>query len=579
MHHNRHRVLLHKPLLGGGTSTGAISTTTRGLNRPFCSHALRRSVYKAFGGRDLSKVWDKTRLSPVYNRHSESEQTLVSPLLRPSSMSGAGLSSCRHQSVSCSSFIVDEEEGRGEYEGGDILSSSLGDSEEIGALDNHDSKNIAPTPGPDVVNINIITKERREDLKKRFVKKLGLEKAEEVMPKVLKLEEQLQAAGHEERERNRRIGISIANAGKKPWNTGRKHSAETLNKIRERTALAMNRPEIRRKLNASNSTASASSKKRSPRGSSSRPRRSRTTSAMTTATREAQKRARQLAKEKVEREKQDALERLKEGRGRVPIQSIVPKEWNELSSSSRSYMASSLAQDLFDGAISQQQLSDLETLTRHVADLHQRQKQIDFVKAQAQFLATDVTMGQGERVLLRDHIEELQTNSEVVQDAIAQLSGRLPLVEDLQSIVGKWIALAKAKHAAAAAAAKTSRGEELAAEEAEEGVESSQQQQEEEEEEQPQQQQQLVVLNGVVGSVKKKKTVAAAPSSQIEKIAVVSYNGGGSSSTTKQRVGGAMETFRAIKGQKPSSRVSIYTKTHNEQMIGEEHQDLAHLNS
>ncbi|XP_010534989.1 PREDICTED: uncharacterized protein LOC104810398 [Tarenaya hassleriana] len=51
-----------------------------------------------------------------------------------------------------------------------------------------------------------------------------------------------------ERERLRRMRISKANRGNTPWNKGRKHSPETLQKIRERTKIAMQNPQIKMKL-------------------------------------------------------------------------------------------------------------------------------------------------------------------------------------------------------------------------------------------------------------------------------------------------------------------------------------------
>uniref|UniRef100_A0A1J3J603 Nuclease associated modular domain-containing protein n=1 Tax=Noccaea caerulescens TaxID=107243 RepID=A0A1J3J603_NOCCA len=50
------------------------------------------------------------------------------------------------------------------------------------------------------------------------------------------------------RERLRRMRISKANRGNTPWNKGRKHSPETLQKIRERTKIAMQDPKIKLKL-------------------------------------------------------------------------------------------------------------------------------------------------------------------------------------------------------------------------------------------------------------------------------------------------------------------------------------------
>ncbi|XWS19985.1 hypothetical protein CRYUN_Cryun31cG0062800 [Craigia yunnanensis] len=52
----------------------------------------------------------------------------------------------------------------------------------------------------------------------------------------------------DEREKLRRMRISKANKGNTPWNKGRKHSAETLKRIRERTRLAMQNPKVKMKL-------------------------------------------------------------------------------------------------------------------------------------------------------------------------------------------------------------------------------------------------------------------------------------------------------------------------------------------
>lgn len=52
----------------------------------------------------------------------------------------------------------------------------------------------------------------------------------------------------DERERLRRMRISKANKGNTPWNKGKKHSAETLQRIRERTKLAMQDPKVKMKL-------------------------------------------------------------------------------------------------------------------------------------------------------------------------------------------------------------------------------------------------------------------------------------------------------------------------------------------
>ncbi|KAM3401804.1 hypothetical protein ACQJBY_006052 [Aegilops geniculata] len=52
----------------------------------------------------------------------------------------------------------------------------------------------------------------------------------------------------DEREMMRRMRISHANKGNTPWNKGRKHSPETLQRIRERTRLAMQNPKVKKKL-------------------------------------------------------------------------------------------------------------------------------------------------------------------------------------------------------------------------------------------------------------------------------------------------------------------------------------------
>ncbi|XP_047310513.1 uncharacterized protein LOC124914078 [Impatiens glandulifera] len=52
----------------------------------------------------------------------------------------------------------------------------------------------------------------------------------------------------DERERLRRMRISNANKGNTPWNKGRKHSPETLQRIKEKTRLAMQNPKVKMKL-------------------------------------------------------------------------------------------------------------------------------------------------------------------------------------------------------------------------------------------------------------------------------------------------------------------------------------------
>ncbi|RCV45017.1 hypothetical protein SETIT_9G420000v2 [Setaria italica] len=70
--------------------------------------------------------------------------------------------------------------------------------------------------GADAVGIELLTEEQQEDV--------------------------------DERERLRRMRISQANKGNTPWNKGRKHSPETLQRIRERTRIAMQDPKVKKKL-------------------------------------------------------------------------------------------------------------------------------------------------------------------------------------------------------------------------------------------------------------------------------------------------------------------------------------------
>ncbi|CAL8461983.1 g1514 [Coccomyxa elongata] len=74
--------------------------------------------------------------------------------------------------------------------------------------------------------------------------------------------------GLPEAERLRRLRISAANKGRAPWNVGRKHSPETIEKIRQGTTKAMRDPNVRQKLIVSHEpkTQSESSREKISRG-------------------------------------------------------------------------------------------------------------------------------------------------------------------------------------------------------------------------------------------------------------------------------------------------------------------------
>ncbi|KAM7480669.1 hypothetical protein LguiA_028882 [Lonicera macranthoides] len=67
-------------------------------------------------------------------------------------------------------------------------------------------------------------------------------------PSLVEHQSESEDAEVDEREKLRRMRISKANKGNTPWNKGRKHSPETLRRIKEKTRLAMQNPKVKMKL-------------------------------------------------------------------------------------------------------------------------------------------------------------------------------------------------------------------------------------------------------------------------------------------------------------------------------------------
>ncbi|KAK8545645.1 hypothetical protein V6N12_026475 [Hibiscus sabdariffa] len=63
-----------------------------------------------------------------------------------------------------------------------------------------------------------------------------------------KLPSQEYSNGEDYKEEQRRRKIGLANKGRVPWNKGRKHSAETRLRIKQRTIEALNDPKVRKKM-------------------------------------------------------------------------------------------------------------------------------------------------------------------------------------------------------------------------------------------------------------------------------------------------------------------------------------------
>lgn len=67
-------------------------------------------------------------------------------------------------------------------------------------------------------------------------------------------------SNEEYKERERRKKIGLANKGKVPWNKGRKHSAETCERIKQQTIEALKDPKVRKKMSQRPRSHSAESK-------------------------------------------------------------------------------------------------------------------------------------------------------------------------------------------------------------------------------------------------------------------------------------------------------------------------------
>ncbi|XP_052178293.1 uncharacterized protein LOC127792040 [Diospyros lotus] len=101
--------------------------------------------------------------------------------------------------------------------------------------------------------MDILYTEETSDLWECFDQKIGIDLYEQQT-----LTDEVQFSRHsnsrgsstdlEKKEIDRRKKIGIANKGKVPWNKGRKHSAETRERIRQRTKEAMMDPKVRRKM-------------------------------------------------------------------------------------------------------------------------------------------------------------------------------------------------------------------------------------------------------------------------------------------------------------------------------------------
>jgi len=303
------------------------------------------------------------------------------------------------------------------------------------------------------VAIDKISQERRDVLWKRFEKKYGAEEIPKLFPRILELESRL--TEFEEKERNRRIGISMSNSGKKPWNTGRKHSEETKNKIRERTAAAMRRPDVVGKLRA-NGIITSKKKKATPNRVAARNtvktanvkpmRKSNPTAAPKKRVRkkdpvlEAQKKAERL---RVEAQRKEALARLKAHRGRVQKTVNSEEQWGLISGSASDSAKFRVLDDikakLYPENLSSEQLSRLETLTERLSVLTKAKSELNAMQGTIDWMEDEKSLSTGERTLLGPYINQLRSSFDQTSHTVRGIDSRLPSAEKVREVVRDWL--------------------------------------------------------------------------------------------------------------------------------------------